>query len=337
MKASFEKKVFHFKQPSGTSRGVLHEKHAWFISITDKDKTGLGECSIIPGLSMDFTDFDQYEEKLDEICDNIVYYADHLEELSLYPSILFGIETALLNLGLNSQMLYFSNDFSEGKMKIPINGLVWMGDKDFMLDQVHHKINQGFSCIKIKVGAINFEEECELISSVRDTFPKENIEIRLDANGAFTKENVMHKLKCLSKFHIHSIEQPIKQGDWDLMRLIVKKSPIPIALDEELIGVSSLEEKKKLLQSIRPHYIIIKPSLHGGLVGSTEWIALAQEFDIKWWITSALESNVGLSAIAQFVSEFKNDLPQGLGTGSLYTNNVESNLKVDQGFIYTLK
>lgn len=337
MKASFEKKVFKFKQPSGTSRGVLYEKYAWFITITDNDKTGLGECSIIPGLSIDFTDFDQYEEKLDEICDNIDYYADHLEELSLYPSILFGIETALLNLNMNFPMLYFSNDFSEGKKKIPINGLVWMGDIDFMLDQVYHKIKQGFSCIKIKVGAINFEEECELISSIRNTFPKENIEIRLDANGAFTEENVMHKLTCLSKFHIHSIEQPIKQGNWDLMRLIVEKSPIPIALDEELIGVNSSEEKKRLLQSIRPDYIIIKPSLHGGLTGSTEWIALAQEFDIKWWITSALESNVGLSAIAQFVSEFKNDLPQGLGTGSLYTNNIESNLKVDQGFIYTLK
>jgi L-alanine-DL-glutamate epimerase-like enolase superfamily enzyme len=206
-----------------------------------------------------------------------------------------------------------------------------------MLHQVNEKIKEGYKCIKIKVGAINFEEECEVIESIRNIFNQEEIEIRLDANGAFSESEVFFKLEYLSRFGIHSIEQPIKQGNWELMKEIVEKSPIPIALDEELIGVTSLEEKRLLLTTIRPNYIILKPSLHGGLVGTTEWIQCSKEIGIQWWITSALESNIGLSAICQFVSEFYLDLPQGLGTGSLYTNNINSDLVVSNGYIFSLK
>ena len=337
MKAIFEKKTFQFKVPSGTSRGVLTEKHSWLITIFNQNKKGIGECSIIPGLSPDFIDFKQYEIKLLEVCTRIEYFSNHLEELKDYPSILFGVETGLLNMNHNTPMVFFQNSFTKGELKIPINGLVWMGSSSFMLYQVNEKIKEGYKCIKIKVGAINFEQECEVIKSIRNVFSEKEIEIRLDANGAFSESEVFDKLEYLSRFGIHSIEQPIKQGNWELMKEIVEKSPIPIALDEELIGVTSLEDKRLLLETIRPNYIILKPSLHGGLVGTTEWIQCTKEVGIQWWITSALESNIGLSAICQFVSEFCLDLPQGLGTGSLYTNNINSNLVVSNGYIFSLK
>lgn len=337
MKAIFEKKTFQFKVPSGTSRGVLTEKHSWLITIFNQNKKGIGECSIIPGLSPEFIDFKQYEIKLLEVCTRIEYFSNHLEELKDYPSILFGVETGLLNMNHNTPMVFFQNSFTKGELKIPINGLVWMGSSSFMLYQVNEKIKEGYKCIKIKVGAINFEQECEVIKSIRNVFSEKEIEIRLDANGAFSESEVFDKLEYLSRFGIHSIEQPVKQGNWQLMKEVVEKSPIPIALDEELIGVTSLEEKRLLLETIRPNYIILKPSLHGGLVGTTEWIQCTKEVGIQWWITSALESNIGLSAICQFVSEFCLDLPQGLGTGSLYTNNINSNLVVSNGYIFSLK
>lgn len=337
MEAIFEKKTFLFKQPSGTSRGVLTEKHSWFITIFDKNKKGVGECSIIPGLSPDFTDFEQYEIKLSEVCSRIEYFSSHLEELKDFPSILFGLETGLLNMHHNTPLTYFQNSFTSGEFKIPINGLVWMGSSEFMLQQVTEKIKEGYKCIKIKVGAINFEEECKVIESIRKVYDEKEIEIRLDANGAFSKEEVVAKLNYLSRFKIHSIEQPVKQGNWSLMKEVVDNSPIPIALDEELIGVTSLEQKSLLLETIQPNYIILKPSLHGGLVGTTEWIQYANDKGIQWWVTSALESNVGLTAISQFVSEFHLELPQGLGTGSLYTNNINSDLVVKNGYIFSLK
>jgi len=335
MEAIYTKKTFFFKNPSGTSRGVLTEKLAYILEIHKNDKVGIGECSIIEGLSPDFLSVKDYEKKLNDVCNRIDYYSEHLEELKNYPSILFGIETALLNLNFNEPMLYFDNLFSKGKQKIAINGLVWMGEKDFMLRQVQQKINEGYKCIKIKVGAIDFDRECEILEEIRLVYDESKIEIRLDANGAFEMSNVFDKLNVLSKFHIHSIEQPIKQGSPLSMKNVVLNSPIPIALDEELIGVNSILEKKALLEGIKPDYIILKPSLHGGLIGTTEWISVAESLKIKWWITSALESNIGLSAIAQFVSEFNIQLPQGLGTGSLYTNNIPSHLEVKNGFIYS--
>ena len=336
MEATFEQKTFIFKTPSGTSRGVLTEKYTWFISLKDKNRIGIGECSIIPGLSPDFLDVNQYESKIKEVCDNIQHFVEHQDELSVFPSILFGLETALLNLNHNQSLVYFNNDFTRGNLKIPINGLVWMGDESFMLSQIKSKIAEGFNCIKIKVGAIDFEKECHILATIRKNYSEAEIEIRLDANGAFLKDEVIAKLEVLADYKIHSIEQPIKAGYWDDMESVVKNSPIPIALDEELIGVNAIDEKIKLLNKIKPDYIILKPSLHGGLTGTKEWIECAKNLNIQWWITSALESNVGLSAISQFVSEFNVTIPQGLGTGSLYTNNTESNLKVENGYIFTV-
>lgn len=334
MKASWEKKTFQFKRPSGTSRGVLTEKHAWFLRVWNESTpsiVGVGECSIIPGLSPDFESFEQYEKKLDEVCDLI----NALPDLTNFPSILFGVESALLDLKNGGKQIYFDNDFSKGKQKISINGLVWMGDESFMREQIEEKLKAGFTTIKMKVGAIDFETELNLLKEIRKEFSSEKITLRVDANGAFT-ENSLEKLKRLSQLDIHSIEQPIPQGNWKEMKELCKLSPLKIALDEELIGVNVAGEKIELLERIQPDFIILKPSLHGGISGTKEWIQLAEERKIPWWMTSALESNVGLKTICQLAGEYKNELPQGLGTGSLYMNNVESNLSVENGMIFQL-
>lgn len=337
--ASFQKQTFLFKQPSGTSRGILTEKHAWFITLSLINSTSLvtrhsslGECSVIPGLSPDFIDFDSYELKLKTVCENINYYIEHLSELEEFPSILFGVETALL--GLKNKIKLFDTPFSRGEVGIPINGLIWMGSKEFMLQQIEDKLNAGFSCLKMKIGAIDFETELEILSSIRAKYSSKEIELRVDANGAFLAEEALEKLERLSNFDLHSIEQPIKAGQLDEMAHLCVQTPIPIALDEELIGVVGKDNKKQLLETIKPQYIILKPSLHGGILGSIEWIKLAEEKNIPWWITSALESNVGLNCIAQFTSTFQNSLPQGLGTGGLYVNNTPTNLFIENGTIY---
>ena len=332
MKAHFYKKTFHFKKPSGTSRGVLTEKHAWFIEVWNNDEPeiiGVGECSIIPGLSPEFNSFEEYERKLEEVC------SDLNTDLTLWPSILFGVETALLDLKNGGNQLYFNNDFSRGELKIDINGLVWMGDRDFMLQQIDDKIKAGFSTIKMKIGAIDFATEIELLTYIRSQYPAKNLTLRVDANGAFEFKEAVEKLNILSSLDIHSIEQPIKAGNWSEMKELCKVSSVDIALDEELIGVHSFSEKRELLQTIQPPFIILKPSLHGGISGCREWISLANEFNVKWWMTSALESNIGLKAICQFVAEYDTTLPQGLGTGALYTDNIESNLTVENGQIFT--
>jgi L-alanine-DL-glutamate epimerase-like enolase superfamily enzyme len=339
--ATFHKKTFLFKQPSGTSRGILTEKHAWFISLfelNDSNKmtkhSSLGECSVIPGLSPDFNDFDSYENKLNEICANINYYLENLSELELYPSILFGIETALLSLKSQKEHILFNTPFTRGEEGIPINGLIWMGSKEFMLQQIDDKLNAGFSCLKLKIGAIDFETELEILASIRKRYTASDIELRVDANGAFSSSDVLDKLERLSKFQLHSIEQPIKAGQWNEMAKICRITPLPIALDEELIGIVGKEKKIDLLQTILPQYIILKPSLHGGVLGTTEWIELAMKLQIPWWMTSALESNVGLNCVAQFASTFENSLPQGLGTGGLYENNTPTKLFIDNGSIF---
>ena len=337
--ASFKKHTFFFKQPSGTSRGVLTEKYSWLIYIESSVKNtlvkvGVGECSIIPGLSPEFIDFDSYEKKLLEVCQNINYYVDNLSELALFPSILFGIETALLDLKAKKNGLLFDTPFSRGEIGIPINGLIWMGSKDFMLDQIEEKLKAGFSCLKMKIGAIDFASELEILASIRERYSKKEIELRVDANGAFSPSKAMKKLEKLSKFDLHSIEQPIRAGQWDEMANLCANTPLPIALDEELIGVVGKRNKVTLLETIKPQYIILKPSLHGGIIGSSEWIQLANENKIPWWMTSALESNVGLNCIAQFASTFDNSLPQGLGTGGLYENNTPSSMHIRTGFIW---
>jgi o-succinylbenzoate synthase len=330
MNSIYKKQILKFKNPSGTSRGVLHTKETWFLIINDGEKNGIGECGILRGLSID--DRPDYEDKLNWVCENI-----HLGEQALYealtefPSIQMGVETAFLSLNAKNPFKLFPSDFTKGKATIPINGLVWMGNKEFMNKQIKEKIVTGFNCIKMKIGAIDFETEMELLKSVRKEFSAKEIELRVDANGAFTPTEALEKLKRLSALEIHSIEQPIKAGYWDDLALLCEATPLPIALDEELLGVFELQHKKKLLQTIKPQYIILKPSLIGGFRGSDTWIELAENQNCGWWITSALESNVGLNAIAQYTFTKKSQLPQGLGTGSLFTNNIDSPLDVSDG------
>jgi len=322
--------------PGGTSRGVLNTKETFFFRIVKKHRIGIGECAVFRGLSID--DRPDYEEKMKWLCNNIQLDQDKLlHELIEFPSIQFGLEQAILSLNSKDKFELFPSKFTQGLDKIPINGLVWMGDKTYMQKQIKEKLAVGFTTIKLKIGAIDFKTELELIKSVRNEFSANDIEIRVDANGAFQVKEALEKLKRLSDFSLHSIEQPIKPKHWEAMKELCSLSPLPIALDEELIGILDISEKEKMLQTIKPQYIILKPSLVGGIRGSNEWIELSNKMKIDWWITSALESNIGLNAISQFTYTLGNTMPQGLGTGSLFLNNIQSPLKVDQGSLYYLK
>ena len=330
IKANYKKYILNFKNPSGTSRGILRTKETWFIILEENGKTGVGETGLFRGLSID--DIPNYEEKLIWVCKNINLGLENLlKALYEFPSIQFGLEQAFLSLHSEDKFELFPSQFTRGEKSIPINGLVWMGDKEFMKNQIKEKLSIGFSCIKMKIGAIDFDTEIELLKSIRKEFSSNEIELRVDANGAFNPKNALEKLEILSELEIHSIEQPIKQGQINVMAQLCAKTPLPIALDEELIGIFSFEEKKKLLKMIQPQYIILKPSLIGGFAGSKEWVNLANGTNCGWWITSALESNIGLNAIAQFTDTLKSDLPQGLGTGGLFTNNFVSPLEVSRG------
>jgi o-succinylbenzoate synthase len=336
MKASYFKYILHFKNPSGTSRGILTDKETWFIILEKDGKKGIGECGILRGLSAD--DRPDYEEKLQWTCQNINLGEQKLwEELIEFPSIQFGIETAFLSLQSENPFVLFPSDFTKNTKSILINGLVWMGDEAFMKTQIEDKIAQGFSCVKLKIGAIDFDKEIDLLRFIRANFDENTIEIRVDANGAFNENEALNKINQITGFEIHSIEQPIKKNNTDTMSVLCKNSQIPIALDEELIGIFSAEDKKNLLQKIRPQYIVLKPSFVGGFRGTLEWISIAENLNIGWWITSALESNVGLNAIAQFTFMQNNLMPQGLGTGSLYTNNFDCPLEVFQGQLWYRK
>jgi o-succinylbenzoate synthase len=333
MKASYKKYILDFKRPSGTSRGVLTQKETWFLILEKDGKQGIGECGILRGLSAD--DRSDYEERLKWVCENIHLGKEKLWEALLeFPSIQFGVEMAFLSLQSSNPFLLFPSNFTSGNESIPINGLIWMGDEDFMKQQIDDKIAQGFHCIKMKIGAIEFEREFKLLQFIRKHFAADQIEIRVDANGAFSPEEAKEKLDRLSALEIHSIEQPIAKGQINEMSRLCQITSLPIALDEELIGVFSLSEKESLLQNIQPQYIILKPSFIGGVRGTDEWIELAEKNNIGWWITSALESNVGLNAIAQYTFTKSNNIPQGLGTGGLYTNNFESPLTVNQGVLH---
>ncbi|WP_294296753.1 o-succinylbenzoate synthase [uncultured Chryseobacterium sp.] len=331
MKAEYLKYLLEFKRPSGTSRGVLLEKETFILEVSDNGKKGTGECAIFRGLSFD--DRPDYEEKLQWLCTNIEKDPEFLKKhLIDFPSIWFGYEQAMLNLKFGEN-LYFPSEFTEGTVPIPINGLIWMGSMDYMEEQIRDKLNHGFHCIKLKIG-IDWKSEFEILKALRKKFSAEMLELRVDANGGFTKTEAETVLQQLADLQIHSIEQPIKAGNLNHMAELCAETPTPIALDEELIGVTDFHEKKKLLELIKPQYIILKPALVGGFAGSDEWISLAEQQNIGWWITSALESNIGLNAIAQYTFTKKSPMPQGLGTGALFVNNFESHLNLQGEWLW---
>lgn len=336
IQAHYKKYILDFKNPSGTSRGVLTQKETWFLILKKNNQVGIGECSLLKGLSID--DVPDYEQKLQWVCYHIHLGKEELwNQLMAFPSIQFGVEMAFLSLESKTPFELFPSEFTSHQVGIPINGLVWMGSPAFMQEQIQDKINQGFTCVKMKIGAIHFKEELALLQSIRKQFSSKEIELRVDANGAFAFADVMDKLNQLAELQIHSIEQPIAVRQYTEMAYLCKKTPIPIALDEELIGIFDEQDKLRLLEHIQPKFIILKPSLIGGFKGTQQWIDLANQLNIGWWITSALESNVGLNAITQWTYLLKNPMPQGLGTGSLYTNNIESPLKVEKGMIQYVK
>ena len=326
MKIDIEERVLHFKQPAGTSRGVYTERKIWLVKMTDGNAVGIGECAPLPKLSCD--DIPHYAEVLRRFCDEVERSGQlDTEALRDYPSMLFGLETAMLSFAKTQH----STPFSKGEVGIPINGLVWMGTYEEMKERIEQKLAQGFHCIKLKIGAIDFDAELELIKKIRERFSHQEVELRVDANGAFPFDEALYKLELLSQYALHSIEQPIKAGQWANMAELCRESPLPIALDEELIGVNDPDQKRQMLNIIRPRYIILKPSLHGGMMGVREWIDIANDMDIGSWITSALESNIGLNAIAQFCADVYGDnipMPQGLGTGQLFTDNIPMPLEI---------
>ncbi len=336
LKCSYQKYTLRFIRPGGTSRGILHEKKTWIISLYDDIDTGkvaYGECGLFRGLSSD--DRPGYEEKLFQICEQLPIQGHSLlSQLIEWPCIYFGVEMVLKDWENNCNHILFDSDFTKGKKGIDINGLIWMDNKESMISQMQDKLENGFTCLKMKIGAIDFKSELEILQLIRSQFSPEQIEIRVDANGAFSVNEALEKLKRLSDFDIHSIEQPIRQGQIPEMAELIEKSPIPIALDEELIGITDIESKKDLLEKLHPSYIILKPTLVGGFAGSQQWIDLIKAQGGNWWITSALESNIGLNAIAQFASTKNNDLPQGLGTGQLYSNNFGSPLEIKKGQLF---
>ena len=345
------KRIFHFRQPAGTSRGVYLIRKSWFITLCQEDgNRGVGECAPLPDLSVDAMPDDEFEmclitrlnailPRLTEVQEQPDAFGRQLkiaeEAFCDYPSMRFGLETALLNLHHGERL--FDTPFSRGEEGIPINGLVWMGSYDEMEKRMEEKIEKGFHCVKIKIGAIRFDEELELLRKIRKRFSRDIIEIRTDANGAFPSSEAMDRLQQLAQFQIHSIEQPIRQHQWHEMAELCRLSPVPIALDEELIGLSKKEEKKAMLELVKPQYIVLKPSLHGGIAGCREWIELADELGVKSWMTSALESNVGLNAIAQFAAHVYGEqitFHQGLGTGLLFTDNTDSQLSLRGEYIW---
>ena len=330
MRFEIEEKTLHFKQPAGTSRGVYTTRKVWLVRLSDGEREGVGECAPLPDLSCDAMDDEEYRSILNRVCEEFCQRQElDNDSWRQYPSMLFGLETAWLNMTNGDKL--FDTAFSRGEVGIPINGLVWMGSYEEMLKRMEEKLEKGFRCVKLKIGAIDFDQELDLVKRIRERFSHHEVELRLDANGAFKYEEALYKLELLSQYAIHSIEQPIKAGQWAYMAELCRESPLPIALDEELIGVNDPEMKRHMLNIIKPRYIILKPSLHGGMQGCREWIETAKDMGIGSWITSALESNIGLNAIAQFTSDVDGDhitMPQGLGTGQLFTDNIDMGLEI---------
>jgi len=328
MKASWTKRTLNLKQPAGTSRGVIKSRDVWYITLCENGITGIGECAPLRGLSLD--NFDQIESKLEEVCANPKLFINDLSSLKDFPSIRFGLEMACFDLKNGGGQNYYGSFDS-----IEINGLIWMGNPDFMMGQVEQKLDEGWTCIKLKIGALDFDSELDILRSIRSRFSRDELELRVDINGAFTENDVREKLNRLAEFDLHSIEQPIQPGQWDLLAELCESSPIPIALDEELIPLINDAERIEMLENVNPQYLVLKPSLLGGFSETKKWIRMAKERNIGWWITSALESNIGLNAIAQWTAKMKPDGFQGLGTGQLFTNNIPSPLTVKSGKIST--
>ncbi len=333
LSVTVSERVLHFKQPAGTSRGVYTERRIWLVKMTDGERIGVGECAPLPQLSCD--DIPNYAEVLRRFCDKVEQTGEiDTEALRDYPSMLFGLEMALMDVRCKKEdgrSLLFDSPFAHGEEGIPINGLVWMGTYEEMRQRIEQKLEQGFHCVKLKIGAIDFEAELELLKKIRERFGPRDVELRVDANGAFPYEEALYKLELLSQYALHSIEQPIKAGQWANMAELCRESPLRIALDEELIGINDLDQKRQMLNFIRPAYIILKPSLHGGMTGVREWVEIASDMGIGSWITSALESNIGLNAIAQLASDIYGPairMPQGLGTGQLFTDNIPMPLEI---------
>ena len=328
MKTAIKERVFHFRRPARTSRGVYTERRSWMVELSEDGRVGVGECAPLPDLSCDAVS--NYGIVLASFCKRLEETGRiDYEAMRPFPSMLFGLETAWLTLHHGDRL--FDTSFSRGESGITINGLVWMGTFNEMMEGVEQKLEQGFGCVKLKVGAIDFYQELELVKHVRKRFSHHDVELRLDANGGFSYDEALYRLELLSQYVVHSIEQPIKQRQWANMAELCRESPLPIALDEELIGVNDVETKQQLLNIIKPAYIVLKPSLHGGIQGCSEWINLAKAKGIGWWMTSALESNVGLNAIAQFVSSLLAEeytTAQGLGTGQLFTDNILMPLEI---------
>ena len=334
-KITITSKLLHFLQPAGTSRGVYNTRLSFYLKLTSDeqpDVVGVGECATLPDLSCDAMSPNDYERKLRTFCDEyertgVIDY----EAMRPYPSMLFGLETAVAQFNAKGSLNFFDTSFGRGEEGIPINGLVWMGTFEEMFERLEAKLKAGFRCVKLKIGAIDFDRELQLIRHIRSTFSRKDVELRVDANGGFTPEEALSRMEALVQYDIHSIEQPIKQHQWTEMARLCAATPLPIGLDEELIGVNERQKKIELLDTIRPQYIVLKPSLHGGMVGTEEWIQLARERNIGSWITSALESNVGLNAIAQLTANIYGSNirhAQGLGTGQLFADNIEIPLKV---------
>ena len=334
-KITITSKLLHFLQPAGTSRGVYNTRLSFYLKLTSDeqpDVVGVGECATLPDLSCDAMPPNDYERKLRTFCDEyertgVIDY----EAMRAYPSMLFGLETAVAQFNAKGSLNFFDTPFGRGEEGIPINGLVWMGTFEEMFERLEAKLKAGFRCVKLKIGAIDFDRELQLIRHIRSTFSRNNVELRVDANGGFTPKEALSRMEALVQYDIHSIEQPIKQHQWTEMARLCAATPLPIGLDEELIGVNERQKKIELLDTIRPQYIVLKPSLHGGMAGTEEWIQLTRERNIGSWITSALESNVGLNAIAQLTASIYGTNirhAQGLGTGQLFADNIEMPLKV---------
>lgn len=326
MKAHFKKYELLFKRPATTSRGTYKIRAVWFLMLEENGKTGVGECAPLPGLSSETPE--EVEQLLHEICTDPEIFICQPELTREVSSVRFALETARQDLQNGGKQQLFPSLFSEGKAGIPVNGLIWMGEPEFMLQQITEKLNAGFHCIKLKIGSLDFEKELEILGSIRKKYSAGQITLRVDANGAFQPDEAIEKLQKLTQFDLHSIEQPIAAGQWEKMALVCKNSPLPVALDEELIGIHDKNEKEELLNTIRPHFLILKPSLHGGFSGCIEWIELAEQRSIGWWVTSYLESNIGLNAIAQWTFQQNAEGHQGLGTGQLFTNNIPSPLEI---------
>lgn len=372
-KIEISERTLHFKQPAGTSRGIYTTRHSYYLTLTSDELPGVegvGECATLPDLSCDAKP--EYEMTLRQVCQMVEQMGRiPYDMIRAYPSITFGLETAFASFfdaakkfleivpaegASSSEMLkqkgvsvpagmenlteLFDSPFGRGEEGITINGLVWMGTYEEMLARLEEKLQAGFHCVKLKIGAIDFFKELDLIKRIRDVYTKEQVELRVDANGGFLPENAMSQLEALAKYDIHSIEQPIKQHQWPKMAQLCHETPLPIALDEELIGVNVRSMKQALLDTVRPQYIILKPSLHGGIYGCNEWIELANRRGIGSWITSALESNIGLNAIAHYAAKVYGSnvkMPQGLGTGQLFTDNIPMPLEIRGDKLFVVK